>query len=724
MAIGRNEPCPCGSGRKYKQCCLKKEKVVELEHVKQEQFFQMKKRLSERLAEEVLGSFSFQEHQSLMKEFRERTGVRDIMDGFAHHWLMFFHRHPATGGLRGIEGYNRKRGRRDERALQKMAQVWESLVPRLIQHVDFHERGVVVEDLFTHERFHMPYCETLPVPQPWGGAFCLLEEQDGGYYMNGVAAIVGPRRLKEAKELLKSHLDETGDSYEKAAIDLFPEMTGALLQETNRPDEEESELVQSTLAYSLNDVNKVMTAIHQTGRLEMEEWDGHSGRGSLVANRYRYEDNLANGPVYLNEIEGMIELEGNQLTFQSLDQAATAKFQQLVMNIPQADLIKEVKESQKVPAGIQAKSFSVALEEEVPPVFAHFAQQALHTMELHLPLPQFNGKAPAEMPALKRQAELEQWLQELEYASYQNTKNETKEKWTADFNQLRKALNRPLSPFTTLREQRESALFLLDHPMENKAAWTKEELELWEDMGLPVHEIKNENAQDLLAFFQEKGAGKASNTFYKYRLGVQVISHFLEEEKIAGTTGILPEQWEALIAYYYLDFNFDATAHQAKGFFTVAKSFAAWLDRRHGTAYGPIVKQLVKELESPILQAIAILEAYTPYHERRYEHSRTLGQFRRIVENGEFPGSLVKGYFQVKSVTASYVNLVKIDEPGQVFKTAVPKDILSRMQPGMILFGALAQKTNWKIYSAERVYPKQAAFAVGQGDKETIPSRD
>ena len=24
MGIGRNEPCPCGSGRKYKQCCLGK----------------------------------------------------------------------------------------------------------------------------------------------------------------------------------------------------------------------------------------------------------------------------------------------------------------------------------------------------------------------------------------------------------------------------------------------------------------------------------------------------------------------------------------------------------------------------------------------------------------------------------------------------------------------------------------------------------------------------
>ena len=24
--IGRNDPCPCGSGKKYKKCCLKKDR--------------------------------------------------------------------------------------------------------------------------------------------------------------------------------------------------------------------------------------------------------------------------------------------------------------------------------------------------------------------------------------------------------------------------------------------------------------------------------------------------------------------------------------------------------------------------------------------------------------------------------------------------------------------------------------------------------------------------
>ncbi len=30
---GRNEPCPCGSGKKYKKCCLKNKKPATVEHV-------------------------------------------------------------------------------------------------------------------------------------------------------------------------------------------------------------------------------------------------------------------------------------------------------------------------------------------------------------------------------------------------------------------------------------------------------------------------------------------------------------------------------------------------------------------------------------------------------------------------------------------------------------------------------------------------------------------
>jgi hypothetical protein len=27
VSVGRNDPCPCGSGKKYKRCCLDKDRM-------------------------------------------------------------------------------------------------------------------------------------------------------------------------------------------------------------------------------------------------------------------------------------------------------------------------------------------------------------------------------------------------------------------------------------------------------------------------------------------------------------------------------------------------------------------------------------------------------------------------------------------------------------------------------------------------------------------------
>ncbi|MBI4831488.1 MAG: SEC-C domain-containing protein [Candidatus Lindowbacteria bacterium] len=45
--VGRNEPCPCGSGKKYKKCCMLKESAVDLNEYRQ-------KRSEESLRSEIL----------------------------------------------------------------------------------------------------------------------------------------------------------------------------------------------------------------------------------------------------------------------------------------------------------------------------------------------------------------------------------------------------------------------------------------------------------------------------------------------------------------------------------------------------------------------------------------------------------------------------------------------------------------------------------------------
>ena len=63
MAISRNAPCPCGSGKKYKKCCLKKDRVEE------------KLSATARDASEVLG-----EDPTIYKIWSEWRKAREVVD--------------------------------------------------------------------------------------------------------------------------------------------------------------------------------------------------------------------------------------------------------------------------------------------------------------------------------------------------------------------------------------------------------------------------------------------------------------------------------------------------------------------------------------------------------------------------------------------------------------------------------------------------------------------
>ena len=65
MEVGRNDLCPCGSGKKYKKCCMKKEKVVEIGQLKLNRFFQLKMQLVENMTNEMATSFSYKERMEI-----------------------------------------------------------------------------------------------------------------------------------------------------------------------------------------------------------------------------------------------------------------------------------------------------------------------------------------------------------------------------------------------------------------------------------------------------------------------------------------------------------------------------------------------------------------------------------------------------------------------------------------------------------------------------------
>ena len=305
----------------------------------------------------------------------------------------------------------------------------------------------------------MPYCETMPYCTPWAGTFCMLEEFEGGYYINGVAISVAPDQVMQAYEFLKQTIVEADPHFDQKAMDLYPEVLQALLTKRDR-SENQTEINRTELHYEVQDMGNVAQTFNANGHFQIDEWNGKSGKGSMIGEAYRYDDNLAPGSVRLAEVKGTFDIVENGLIFTSLHEKGLASFKAIMSPIKGVKLVEEKVDKTVVPAGLQAMVYSIFLEQGVPQEFAYLAQQANVLLETDVPLPLFDGKTPEEMVAEGKMDQLEQWIRQQEYMSYMHLKQAGKADISADFNAVRRKLGLPLSPFVTLREKRQSSLTL------------------------------------------------------------------------------------------------------------------------------------------------------------------------------------------------------------------------------------------------------------------------
>jgi tetratricopeptide (TPR) repeat protein/HEAT repeat protein len=159
--VGRNAPCPCGSGRKYKKCCLPKESPVP-----SSQASAPDKRLRDRLVEYVTRSLPRAEVDRALREFF--AGRFDLPDrrlqmveteaeadfGAYLEWLI--HDFRLSTGQTPIARFLAERGRSlpaDERAI---LEEWQDAVVGLHEVMDLEPgKSLTLRDVFTGETFQV-----------------------------------------------------------------------------------------------------------------------------------------------------------------------------------------------------------------------------------------------------------------------------------------------------------------------------------------------------------------------------------------------------------------------------------------------------------------------------------------------------------------------------------------------------------------------------------------
>ncbi|WP_150274826.1 YecA family protein [Paenibacillus tepidiphilus] len=181
---GRNDPCPCGSGKKYKQCCMLKQSETQTLEAKSRRFFERKQKLTYDLytfvAQKQGGEWAF-DHQKY-KPFDSSLGY--YRNGAGDMQAYFYQVY--DNGLRGIEWFLEERGQRYSGEDREMLERWRDMKLSCYKLVDQYEQGLIIEDIWSEARYRMPYCETMPKLPPWTVSIGMLEPYIEDWCIHGV----------------------------------------------------------------------------------------------------------------------------------------------------------------------------------------------------------------------------------------------------------------------------------------------------------------------------------------------------------------------------------------------------------------------------------------------------------------------------------------------------------------------------------------------------------
>jgi uncharacterized protein YecA (UPF0149 family) len=717
VKVERNASCPCGSGKKYKKCCMIQKQAVDLRKEREARYFQRKLELTAEITHFVNDMISFAKREQIKRMIRKQIPSEKLskyMDVFFQFYLNYFH--TDERGRNGVSCFYEENGEWLSEEEKKLVRTWMDLVPRVIQMVDQNDHGRFVEDCFTKERFFMPYTDTMPKLPPWSGSFCMIEPFIEGYCIHGITVWESPRVIERIVGMIQERMKQTDKPYREVARESYLEIMALLLDGADmEKDEARPHTIRRIVrTFRMEHKERVVDFLFEQDSCVIDEWKDGDGTLSVLGGWLRYDDNECPEPLYLAPSHGQIEIAGDLLTFTYLHSAQSeASMNELRDALEGIRLEKEKTEEIQLPKHAEVASFAVQMGPITPPYFAVFAQNHLHVLNgLEQPVPLLNGFSPMELARRGEWEQLEKWLRELEYNTYAMAVHQFEEvSHTADFNLIRRTLGLPLSPFVSGGEERKTSLTPCSNPNRKPARFNREDIPLLEELGFTPTTAREFYAQDILRFLKENGLGKSRSTFRKYTNALETLAGFLAESHIRSWEQCTSEFWTELFAAYYLDTHYDASLSQANSFFSVMKRFAKWLDNHKQTQLCPAVTEVLSAVEEEIYDCIRLLDQYASLYQRRY-HSESLVRLGAVLR-GSFSGftQTKDGFFQVISRNQQHVVMCDLaDSNMKRYKVKMVPDGQHYVQEGMLLAATIGckHKHTWELINIERAFPREA----------------
>ncbi|MTT33349.1 hypothetical protein GMB86_15225 [Terrilactibacillus sp. BCM23-1] len=605
MSIKRNDPCPCGSGKKYKKCCMKKDAVIQTETIKWQHFLQQKHRLVEKMKSFIGKNISTTEFYQLESEFNKRSGRRPNIKsrpGFFQFWLCFFHR--FDNQLRGIEWFYKEYQHKLANEEKEMAKNWVDLMPRIVQAVDRKGDDIWFKDVMTNEIFISPLIEeNLPSFYPWCGTIGLLEPRDDKYYFNGVQVFEGPQKIHRITEKVIKLMKDSGSHVERILSDYFPELLADLFG--NVESKESKTIHHYTLKYEIKNEQALIDFLHNQQEVEFDKWESKDKSVSWVKDWKVYRDSEINGEVKFAEVEGTLSIDHHHLHIFCMSEETKNKLKKKMEEISHAvSYLQENVSSKTVPLHVDIRNMLITMGKEVPRYAAIYAQNSLN-FEDDTRLPILGNNTINELMTMNRKEEVDIWLKQLECHLYQTVLDQFGEvKVTADFNTIRNQLGLPLSPFVTGLDKRTSSLQLLHQQDTNTVQLKNEDAAVFMKLGFTPDTFNNFYATDMVTFFKERTSGKSASTIRKYQTSLSDLRYCLDSQSFQHWEQCDDHFWGKLMTEDIFNLYKNVSKTRLKDFISTMKTLTKWLDKKYKTDMALYVMDAINKKDEKILEHV------------------------------------------------------------------------------------------------------------------------
>lgn len=291
MKVGRNDPCPCGSGKKYKKCCLSKEDAAESTYQRISAAYnaQVNKLLA--FGSKELGDDFLDVAMDAFFLGKEEDGEPPVFDGFSQlfvPWALFTWRLlEEERGFLDVELPLPVGTTVAELYLQKKAGKLDNLEQDILEAAkrapfSFHEildvspgQGFRCQDLFCHRTHNVMEQSASQVLQPGDIYYCSMARLEEFDILLGTSPVKFPPEIKaEVLELRNALEEEQGGSltweqlldYDMATRYAFMRLlgveTGFSEEYREEYSEEEDAYSSRIMHYTIDSPQKAFEALH------------------------------------------------------------------------------------------------------------------------------------------------------------------------------------------------------------------------------------------------------------------------------------------------------------------------------------------------------------------------------------------------------------------------------------------------------------------------------